>query len=178
MAILSKDRQEEIDAAVERVREDTGMSYPHNNLLDIAEKLGVKVYDVDLSEYEIGSNAKGVNGIIDWDKNEAGQDIAEIYLNKDFSSARKIFTLAHELGHYMLHSKDRKLRVDVFDYSKDTQESIEETEANYFAASLLMPKEEFERVLRVANGNIDITSKYFGVSSSAAENRLQWIQKN
>ena len=176
MATLSVTRQQEIDDVVESVRVKTRMSYPDSNLLDVAEKLGVKVYYLDFSKFK--SEKKEINGVINWKKEDGKEPYAEIYINKDFPSERKKFTLAHELGHYMLHPNEMKLRVDVYDYSKDSKESVEESEANYFAASLLMPRDEFEKVLGVSNGDLRITAKYFGVSMRAAETRLAWIHTN
>ncbi|MFY9462932.1 MAG: ImmA/IrrE family metallo-endopeptidase [Candidatus Sungiibacteriota bacterium] len=176
MATLTVTRQQEIDEKVDKIRRETGLSYPKDNLLDIAEKLGVKVYYLDLSEFS--KSNKGVNGIIKWSEKPEEESKAEIYINNDYSSERKRFTLAHELGHFILHPNEEKLRVDTYDYSKGTQDSSDETEANYFAASLLMPRDEFENVLKVADGDVKTVAKYFGVSSHAAETRLQWIQTN
>lgn len=176
MAILTKERQQDIDERIEKIiYEETGLRYPKDNLLDIAESLGVKVYVLDFSDYSEPN--KGINGVIEWNVDNANAK-AKIYINKDYSSERRRFTLAHELGHFILHPNQKKLRVDIYDYSKDSQESIDETEANYFAASLLMPKEEFYRMLNVSEGDIKLTAKYFGVSLSAVENRLQWLQTN
>jgi len=73
------------------------------------------------------------------------EDKTIIYINKTHSDARKRFTLAHELGHFILH-KSEKSFVD----GKKTQVLLRantggvknnmETEANIFAASILMPE--------------------------------------
>jgi len=69
-----------------------------------------------------------------------------IVVNKSHSSTRQRFTLAHELGHLLLHGytlphADRgyKLR---FRNAKSSEGSVfEEVEANQFAAELLMPED-------------------------------------
>ena len=84
MATLNKEKQQYIDEKIDSIRQGTGLSYPADNLLDIAEKLGVKVYYLDFSNYTEPN--KGINGVIKWTENEK----AEIYINKDYSSERKI----------------------------------------------------------------------------------------
>ncbi len=67
-----------------------------------------------------------------------------ISINKSESDVRKRFTMAHELGHILLHY-DQELNIDLKpirlnrDSNSTTGESWREVEANYFAASILMP---------------------------------------
>lgn len=67
-----------------------------------------------------------------------------IGVNKKDSPRRKRFTIAHELGHYFLHSEsplfiDKVFAVRLRDHVSSEAVSIEEIEANAFAAELLMP---------------------------------------
>jgi Zn-dependent peptidase ImmA (M78 family) len=68
---------------------------------------------------------------------------AVILINQNDVHARKRFSIAHELGHYYLHTAssvfvDRRVR---FRDSNSSQGTIkEEIEANNFAAELLMPQ--------------------------------------
>lgn len=60
------------------------------------------------------------------------------------SPQRKRFTIAHELGHLLLHDGDevhvdRNFRINLRSPASSRAEDIEEIEANAFAASLLMP---------------------------------------
>jgi Zn-dependent peptidase ImmA (M78 family) len=80
------------------------------------------------------------------------KDQAVIGVNTSHSPARQKFTIAHELGHLLLHDQEQlhvdhgfrvRLRSDLS--SQGTDEA--EQEANFFAASLLMPKEFIERDL-------------------------------
>lgn len=96
----------------------------------------------------------------------------KIYLNKDNSFQRKRFTIAHELGHLFLHLQkfldDPKLysvfKRDMHDYS------LEEKEANFFAANLLVPKELLNNYLLLTNDNDDL-SRIFGVSNEVIRRR-------
>lgn len=170
MSHLTKTDQVKIDGEVIKVLLQTNKSYPEDKLLDIVKGLGIEVYMYDFGEY-----SDKVSGAI-----KPGKDSipTRIYLNKKYSPERLTFTLAHELGHYLLHrTDDMKLRIDKFDYATNTVGAKQETEANYFAAALLMPKDRFLDVLKQTNSFTSV-AKYFGVSESAARNRLRWIQMN
>ena len=66
--------------------------------------------------------------------------------------------------------------VDI-DYSKDDQETKEESEANYFAASILVPKKLLQ--YRMAQGDSPAKlAEYFHVSLPVIENRIRWIEAN
>ena len=92
------------------------------------------------------------------------------------SPGRKKFTLAHELGHHFLH-QGMKLRLDNLDYSSNSKDTLEEIEANYFAATLLMPRELLLRLIDQKK-SVEEISDYFQVSLSAARNRIRWVTSN
>ena len=168
MATLTPQRQREIDSVVESISLNTGLSYPENGLLEIANALGVKVVELELES--------SLNGAVQY-RNEKEEHEPIIILNKNYPPPRKTFTLAHELGHFMLHKGEERLRLDQVNYS--AEDSAKETEANYFAASLLVPKTKLIKILRVAD-NVDNTAlaRYFGVSKPVIENRLKWLATN
>ena len=57
---------------------------------------------------------------------------------------RQAFTTAHELGHYYLHKdKPNEIFYRKDFYLLDDSDKSQEQEANWFAASLLMPRELF-----------------------------------
>lgn len=170
MATLTTSDQKRIDAIVEDVKARTGFSYPDDNVLALAKAEDIQVFEADLST--VGPN---ISGIIEYD-NDVTKSNPKIYINSAISKNRKVFTLAHELGHHFLH-KGRKLRLDTLDYSKSDKDTKEESEANYFAASLLVPKELL--TFRVQKGDsVPELAEYFGVSKSMITNRLNWIQRN
>ncbi len=78
-----------------------------------------------------------------------------ITVNAADSPFRQRFTMAHELGHYILHrdilgdgiTDNRMYRSDAGSiYNNQLVNSSHETEANKFAASLLMPKPLIEEL--------------------------------
>lgn len=171
MAYLTKDDQQRIDTMIENLRMKTGLSFPEGNLVELAKALGVEVFESKFIKHD------NINGFLEYPKKST--ESPKIFLNKERPAARKKFTLAHELGHYILHrDKKRKFRVDTVDYSIDDEETREETEANYFAASLLVPEEKLRSILALSKGNLDVAAEYFGVSKPVIENRIKWIKAN
>src|SRR6266403_3197435 len=108
-----------------------------------------------------------------------------IGVNTHHAPARQNFTTAHELGHLLLHDQEQlhvdhdfrvRLRDDVSSQGTDEAERV----ANFFAASLLMPKRLLEEdLVSVHYVNLldddflhDLARKY-GVSVQALVNRLK-----
>lgn len=95
-----------------------------------------------------------------------------ILISESAAYPRKIFTIAHEFGHFLLHEK--KAREFFFRQDQDTlaegQKKSEEQEANWFAASLLMPRKYLHRLYQM--NDLDTLAKIFGVSRSAMTWRL------
>ncbi len=172
MSTLPLERQREIDQVIDNLKLKTGLSYPENSLVQLTKAYGIDVYDVDLEDY-----SNSVDGIIKYEGDEPLKKPG-IYINKKFPPQRKIFTLAHELGHYLLHPNQEKLRIDSFNYSEDTLESKEETEANYFAASLLVPKQKVLALLSLPGITLQDLSAYFHVSLPVIQTRLKWLKTN
>lgn len=64
----------------------------------LANELGLKVFEYELSHDE--------DGYISFDPSLGSASGFVIFLNKDRSPARKRFTVAHEIGHYVLHKNE------------------------------------------------------------------------
>jgi hypothetical protein len=80
-----------------------------------------------------------------------------IYLSKIGGLLNNRFSIAHELGHYVLHSKLGKFPLIAQNNGED---EAAEWEADCFAAALLMPPKEFRRLWqRQPNGRI-MASKF------------------
>jgi Zn-dependent peptidase ImmA (M78 family) len=69
-------------------------------------------------------------------------------VNKNHALSRKRFTIAHELGHLLLHTKSEVHLDQAIVKMRDARTSAgvddEEMEANRFAAELLMPRSFLE----------------------------------
>ena len=104
---------------------------------------------------------------------------AVIY-NKAISSEGRIrFTLAHELGHFLLHLGTQ----DSFECSEaavlltGSREQQIEVEADAFASQLLMPLPQFRAMTETARVDLEVlsnASRLFGVSLTSA--CLRWIR--
>jgi len=94
------------------------------------------------------------------------------------STGRIRFTQAHELGHYLLHRQDRLdgFRCATQDMvSLTEQEASMEAQANAFAATLLMPLDDFRQSTQDA-ADFEVLAgcaDRYGVSLTAAA--LRWI---
>lgn len=70
-----------------------------------------------------------------------------IGVNSGHASTRQRFTIAHELGHLLLHPADAAVHVDQHfqilrrDARSSEGTDLKEMESNFFAAELLMPEE-------------------------------------
>ncbi len=92
-----------------------------------------------------------------------------IFVNATEAPVRKRFTIAHEIGHIVLHAGDG----NIVDYRRqiDCPASPQEREANEFAAELLMPKPVFASAWNLCGGNIAGIADMLQVSQQAAEIR-------
>jgi len=96
----------------------------------MAQELGVAVVEESLDDSVSGflvvKNDKGI-----------------IAVNKNHHTNRRRFSIAHELGHFVLHRKQAKLFVTNVYYRNGSSEKgvdPKEIQANAFAAALLMPE--------------------------------------
>lgn len=126
----------------------------------IAGQLNAKVQRVDTDDEELsGFLFRGPEGE------------TVIGVNANHHENRRRFTIAHELGHLLLHAKedvhvDRKGygygfgRVMNRDAVSSTGEDRDEIEANFFAAELLMPRQVIVREL-LDGRSLDFIEKDF-----------------
>jgi Zn-dependent peptidase ImmA (M78 family) len=106
-------------------------------------------------------------------------DSAVIGVNVMHHPNRQRFTIAHELGHYMLHKPGTYVDRAFYRNTESGSGTIkEEREANQFAAALLMPASWVEG--EAQNHSLDLgddtslvaLAEEFGVSSQAMSFRL------
>ncbi|HMJ71394.1 MAG TPA: ImmA/IrrE family metallo-endopeptidase [Cyclobacteriaceae bacterium] len=141
------------------------------DVLKIAKEEGLEV-----KEYDLGD----VSGVLHINKNKG-----IIGYNPKHSSVRQRFTVAHELGHYILHRHTDDIFVDnnfhqvhFRDDQSSTGEVVKELEANAFAAALLMPEDLIKQ--EVENHHFDLAdesafidlAKLFKVSVQAMTYRI------
>ncbi|GHU96897.1 hypothetical protein FACS189483_01230 [Spirochaetia bacterium] len=159
----------EIAKRVNRLLEEHNIENPPVPVDKLVSELGITLLTESLPEE--------ISGILDL------RNKPVIMINSEHFPNRKRFSLAHEIGHFILH-KPLGIHVDKQTYfrSAKSAESLDEyeTDANKFAAALLMPEEmvsrELERFTDWLDSNedvIDILAKKFEVSTTAMGYRLE-----
>lgn len=134
-------------------------------VLDIAESQGVNVvFD------EMGKYSELISGFCDFRKQR-------LFVNANDHVSRQTFTIAHELGHWLLH-RDFFLE-DASRYpvlprfqSVDVSNPYEQ-EANDFAANLLVPA---RLLVPVRGAPVSVLASIFGVSKQMMEIRLKNVR--
>jgi|SRR3989344_2835356 len=154
-------------SAAEEVLKENFITKPPIPIIELVKNYGYEVAEIDLDP--------DIAGFVSLEDRV-------IYVNNADSETRKAFTVAHELGHIKLHSTELEKNPDIGILyrrplgRKDDDEK--EQEANYFAASLLVPKEMYEEVTNryqnVLNeeNEVEMLSKLFGVSQDVIRYRL------
>jgi len=104
------------------------------------------------------------------------RDLKTIVVNKFHPLVRRRFTAGHEIGHYILHKNKRHID-DLFFRTNNVSEDEKrmESEANQFAASLLMPRVFIDRELngkKLTKNILQEISSKFKVSDQAMVFRL------
>lgn len=123
----------------------------------------------------IGDDIPGFDGCLSF--LGEGNGWALLYNNAVSSAGRIRFTQAHELGHYILHRLTRSefqcTADDMDDWQADDR--LMETEADKFAANLLMPLDDFRQQVKatVDFEQIGACAERYGVSLTAAA--LRWV---
>lgn len=88
-----------------------------------------------------------------------------IVFNTNDSAARQRFTIAHELGHFVLgHGTSPRDTSNVF---SSFAGSPNERAANKFAAHLLMPVDAIRMMISQGHSSTDALAEVFGVSTAA-----------
>ena len=144
------------------------------------EKIVEKNTDLDifLDYLDSEGGEKNISGLILFKKQE---ERFEILIEKSEPKNRQYFTAAHELGHYFLHKDRIKKEGIVIDrdpmwYRLDEGlTNIEETEANFFAGSLLMPEKRVRKIWGKTK-SIEKCADFFDVSMSAMSVRLEILK--
>ena len=157
----------------EKFNAETEIPFPFERVAREHEDLDLRIGDLSNIDTSIDND---LSGLIWYNDDE---EKLVILVEKNKPENRKYFTIAHELGHYFLHKKilkkEKRLVVDgeAILYRLDNGLSnIQESEANYFAASLLMPKSRVKKAWEFFDGDIERCAELFYVSLTAMSVRV------
>jgi Zn-dependent peptidase ImmA (M78 family) len=158
---------------------------------ELLEKLGVRTAPIPVEKIAVqlglvveravlGDDVSGLLVVQD------GRGV--IGINTTQSPTRQRFTVAHELGHFVLHPTAMPVFIDKSflkpyfsafrNFASSTGEDILEREANSFAASLLMPEKLVHQAITelqvdlADDDEVEALAKWFRVSRQAMSFRL------
>jgi Zn-dependent peptidase ImmA (M78 family) len=138
-------RNRQIQIIVEKLLEQMQIVEPPINVVEIAKQLNIKIREDELGD---------ISGLIYREGNQV-----TIGINSGDPSVRQRFTIAHELGHFFLHSEnqlfvDKVFAVKLRDHVSSEAIDKEEIEANAFAAEMLMPSKLVRSDFQLSNSSI------------------------
>ena len=154
---------------VAQIHEQAGQRHAPFDPVAAAQKLGLQVFNSEFRNH-------GTSGV--FKKGASGG--YEIHVDRSSPRRRARFTVAHELGHFVLHKDEVEAVVDsdVNMYRRrsagreeDPADRQREYQANMFAVEFLMPEEKVREAYRVTD---DLTrlADVFDVSEEAMGYRV------
>lgn len=116
---------------------------------EVAERLNVDVVFAEFEE-DVSEQVSGFIEFLDETSEDYDGKEARIFVNSDIHPRRQVFTIAHELGHFLMHknwaqSEEYQLLPRENSYESDGKPA-QEVEADAFAADLLVPLQELAKV--------------------------------
>ena len=130
-------------------------------VFEITQRLGL-----DIKYFKSQGDLSKVSGFLDV-KNRV------IYVNAEDAPHRQMFTVAHELGHFILEHESSEV---LYRFSTPIDKDPVEQEANCFAANLLVPEKMLKAIMkkcRLVKTDLDLLSKLFGVSTVVIKFRFK-----
>lgn len=156
------------DEVIEKATEVINLSYLKEPPVDVYAL--AKTYGLEIEQQPFPEKYQHISGFI-----SLSNGSPKLFVNDNDSQNRKNFTVAHELGHWLLH-KDHLLndpnlavlfRIPLGTLNQDPLER----EANTFAANLLVPKAMLD-AYRDDKGQREL-AQMFGVSEEVIGYRLE-----
>lgn len=159
---LHSPKQSEIHSAWQVIR--ARQTEAPVNVLAIANDFGIKVFRAKLSP--------SVSGVLRRD-DLGGESGYLILVRESDPPRRQRFTIAHELGHFVLHraSADRPGGIEDDEFYRALSGPLER-EANDFAAEVLMPMNLVRQLQQAGHVALDDLATRLGVSRQALAIRM------
>jgi len=167
--------QEPQAVPIERIIEDIyKISIEYMRLTEAGDELGRMICDDGYStRFNVESDSYELVEVT-----EGTMLIESLLVNNPKAYGRYRFTLAHELGHWLLHKhlyKGTGIAAATYGLDKQTDDSIE-WQANYIAKAILMPIGQVKRGFHAMRGSdknkVTTLAEIFEVSKQAMEYRL------
>lgn len=176
--------EQESERVLERARtEFAALDEPWDNYLIDVELIATLLFDLGIQRVpDLRAGDRLYAGFLD-------ADAKLIAIEATHHPHRQRFSIAHEIGHFVLHylptpasdghfaCTNSDMEVDGAPRSAGSRlrHFQQEAEANRFAGSLLMPARSVEAMCRATGGRIPTLAKHFNVSPKAMEIRLDQL---
>lgn len=174
---MDREMRATINELAQDVIELFEIEIPIRSMKEIVEKMGGEIVEED----NVGMYSDGyIEKIPQTDRGQCG---FRIVIPSSQPENRKNFTIAHELGHLFLHMgymiNEELWNTNCNQSFNRKGDSEIEWQANEFAGALLMPQDQYKKVLdRNKEGekvSISEIAEYFHVSADAASCRGKWL---
>ena len=162
-----------IESEADQLLVAAGIHAPPVPVEQVANSLGIKI--------ELANIGEDCSGVLVRHGNRA-----IIGVNKKHPRNRQRFSIAHEIGHFVLHEGDTYIdngyRVQFRDLESGSGTKGEEMDANAFAAALLMPAEWVKDAFYqqpfdlTEDGVLRMLAQKFQVSTQAMSYRLMRLR--
>ncbi|MBF0393458.1 MAG: ImmA/IrrE family metallo-endopeptidase [Alphaproteobacteria bacterium] len=163
--------KKDVFALAERVADELGYR-PGGDLVAALDKLGGTLVYRDFwsstGEKDPRSGSIEIDGYNDF----------RVFVANDTAPTRDRFTIAHEIGHYVLHYLWHMESTGTAPgpaWASRYGNTRVEWEANWFAAAFLMPAGPFTEAVERGGGGIEGAARAFGVSALAARLRAEGL---
>ena len=143
-----------------RLLQSAGVSREPVSLRDVVSALNLKVVQT-IGEPFLGEAALQPLG-----------DTHAIVVRGASNARRRRFTIAHEIGHFVLHPG--RLAPERGGAVKEAWQ-LQEREAYQFAAEILMPEDLVQAAVLEHGGDVGRLADRFDVSRKAMQARLRWL---
>ncbi|MDI9864474.1 ImmA/IrrE family metallo-endopeptidase [Flectobacillus sp. DC10W] len=162
----SKKRVRQIEDIANQLLAEVNQTKPPILVQEILNFKSIALHEIEFEDNDI-------SGVFMTDGKSAA-----IGVNKLNTHTRKRFTIAHELGHFILGHRRDQVFVDTpykyytilyRDKNSSSGEFFQEREANAFAAALLMPREMLLSELREASINQQSLDENFDLIGTLCE---------
>ncbi|MBN9487881.1 MAG: ImmA/IrrE family metallo-endopeptidase [Alphaproteobacteria bacterium] len=132
------------------------------DVVAVARDIGIRVYTSKLGS---------ISGILRRDNKLGGASGFVIFVNEAHHINRQRFTVAHEIGHFMLHRDRAENGIQDDEFYRALSGPLE-TGANQFAADLLMPWPLVKRLQDSGITGLESLARALAVSKQAMAYRL------
>ncbi len=180
---MEKSRRQEIEKTAIELLESSGYSESEDiDVVSVAKSLGFMVGATDMDEETDGFIIvhEGRQNILGLESDKI------IVVNSKRDIVWKRFTIAHELGHFILHYDKERDKDGLYAHREHVKgKSESENEADYFAANLLLPRHIFMAKYKKlqdsnmdANMIIELLARDFMVTSRTVARRIMELELN